>query len=143
MVVKDIASKMFLDYNVVKYWTRPFLKEVKNKYAEGLKNIETALLCNYKEGNYLLFNEIEKIFKETFAGDIFLLGNRDLIFLTIKKLKLYQRYKIVKSRNRIELEKEEIMENSRRLLSQHEFLRNSKEDKKEIAELHRQGKTLT
>ena len=117
MIVQDIASKMFLDSRVVKKWTKPLLKEVKNKYAEGLKKIETDLLFNYKEGNYLLFNDIEKKFKETFAGDIFLLGNKDLIFLTIKKLKLYQRYKLVKSRNSIKLEKEEIFEKSRRLLS--------------------------
>ena len=116
MVLKDIASKMSLDSKVVNNWTRPFMQEVKNKYAEGLKKIETDLLCKYKEGRYLLFNDIEKIFKETFAGDIFLLGNKDLIFLTIKKLKLYQRYKLVKSRNRTKLEKEEIMEKSRRLL---------------------------
>ena len=92
MFVKDIASKMSLDSRVVKYWTRPFIKEVKNKYAEGLKMIEATLLCKYKEGDYLFFNDIEKIFKETFAGDIFLLGNKDWIFFTIKRLKLYQRF---------------------------------------------------
>ena len=143
MTVKDIASKMFLNSRVVKYWTRPFIQEVKNKYAEGLKIIETALLSNFKSGNYLLFYEIEKVYQETFAGDVFLLGNKDWIFFTIKKLKLHQRYKLVKSRNWNRVEKEEIMEHSSRLLKKHVFLRNSKEDKEEIAELHRQGKMLT
>ena len=90
----------------------------------------------------MLFNDIERAFRETFAGDVFLLGNKDWIFFTIKKLKLHQRYILIKSKNR-RIENEEILENSRRLLRKYAFLRDSEEDKKEISELHRQGKTLT
>ena len=73
----------------MKSWSRPFIQEVKIKYAEGLNIIETALIRNCGEGNYLLFNDIEKVYQETFAGEIFLLGNKDWIFFTINKLNLH------------------------------------------------------
>ena len=91
----------------------------------------------------MLFNDIEKVFQETFAGDTILLGNKDWIFFTVKKLKLHQRYILIKSKNRRIVENEEILENSRRLLKKYPFLRNAEEDYKEIVELHKQGKTLT
>ena len=116
---------------------------MKNKYVGGLESIETALRRNFKEGSYLLFNDVEKVFQETFAGDTILLGNKDWIFFTVKKLKLHQRYILIKSKNRRRVENEEILENSRRLLRKYATLRNAEEDYKEIVELHKQGKTLT
>ena len=113
----------------------------KKKYAEGLPKIEAAILNNFTEGSNLLFNDIETIFKEIFAGDVFLLRNKGWIFFTIKKLKLHQRYIVIKSKNR-RVENEEIMERFSSLLRKYEFLRNIKDDKKEVFELHRQGNTL-
>ena len=84
----------------MKWWSRPFLKEEKNKYSEGLKIIETTILRNNEEGKSLLFNDIERAFRETFAGDTFLLGNKDWIFFTIRKLKLHQRFTLIQSKNR-------------------------------------------
>ena len=78
----------------------------------------------------MLFNDIERAFRETFAGDVFLLGNKDWIFFTIKKLKLHQRYILIKAKNRKRVDNEEILENSRRLLRKYAFLRDSEEDKK-------------
>ena len=132
-----------MNYSTAQNWIQPYIKEEKKKYSEGLKIIETAILPNCGEGNYLLFNDIEKVFRETFAGDIFFLRNKDWIFFTIKKLKLHQRYILVKAKNRRIVYNEEILENSRRLLRKYAFLRDSEEDKQFIAELHKQGKTLT
>ena len=105
--------------------------------------MERSLLRKCGEGNYLLFNDIEKVFQGTFAGDTFLLRNKDWIFFTIKRLKLHQRYILIKSTNRRRIKNEEILANSRRLLKKYPFLRDSEEDYKEIVELHKQGKNLT
>lgn len=39
MKLSEIASKMFLDKNILETWARPLRIEFKNKYSEGLKRI--------------------------------------------------------------------------------------------------------
>ena len=36
LTFKQIAKKMEKNYTTIKYWIQPFIKEVKNKYAEGI-----------------------------------------------------------------------------------------------------------
>ena len=75
--------------------------------------------------------------------DDFFLSSKDWIYFTIKKLNLHQRFKLFKYLNRRKVQSEEILESSYRLLKKYRFLRDFEEDKKEVFDLRKQGKTLT
>ena len=54
---------MCLDKNLLAVWTRPLIRELKKKYVEGLKIIETAIIDSYQEGSNLFVKDVEKVFQ--------------------------------------------------------------------------------